>query len=130
MSMHNGMCGHIGPGSVDFKEDNTLSDYINRKSKHDALANAKPKLTFSDWWKTIGCDFYFKHESAWQTAEAAWKASQEYSIYRVAKNTHDKMSFNEWFTERYKNQKWLHEDLKNSMYRALQDCWNASKENS
>lgn len=83
MGIHKGMCGHVGPGSIDFKEDNTLSDYINRKSKHDALANAKSK-----------------------------------------------MSFNEWFTERYKNQKWLHEDLKNSMYRALQDCWNVSKENS
>ncbi len=41
----------------------------------------------------------------------------------------EKMSFDEWFNLRYKNQNWLHKDLKNSMYRALQECWNAAKEN-
>ena len=49
--MHNGMCGHTGPASC----DQTLADYIHRKSRTDAFnqVNAeKKKLTFEDWWYT------------------------------------------------------------------------------
>ncbi len=94
----------------------TLADYLNNRDKL-----YKEKMTFNEWWDTVGCDLHFKHETAWRTAEAAWNASN--------KSYKEKMSFDQWFNFRYKNQNWLHKDLKNSMYRALQECWNAAKEN-
>ena len=66
MSMHNGMCGHIGPASC----DQTLADYIHRKSRTDAFnqVNAeKKKLTFDEWIEN--------NQDA--SAEAIWYAAQE-----------------------------------------------------
>ncbi len=82
MAMHNGMLGHIGAGSADIKEDHkisedkTLSDYINRKSKNDALASCKPKLNFEDWWGKNQNRFPYTFEA---TAIIIWREAQENS---------------------------------------------------
>lgn len=56
------------PGQI-VNTEKTLSDYIRRKTRHDAFnqVNAEKKLTFDEWIK----------DNLTASAEAIWKAAQE-----------------------------------------------------
>jgi len=82
MSMHkSGRNDTITPGaSCDLK----LADYINRKSKHDALINSKPKMTFDDWLLVAtGRDRHYHKLYGFQGSleflEECWNASRKNS---------------------------------------------------
>ena len=72
MSMHkSGRNDTITPGaSCDLK----LADYINRKSKHDALMNSKPKMTFEQWRDKKGFPVTSTQEPLWREC---WNTAQE-----------------------------------------------------
>lgn len=79
MSMHkSGRNDTITPGaSCDLK----LADYINRKSKHDALMNSKPKMTFDDWWSQYAPNKFSLDDadSLRENFNVCWQAAQENS---------------------------------------------------
>lgn len=95
MSMHKGMLGRDkdGPGSADL----TLADYIHRKVRQDAFDQVAlekkieccgnplrgcmdcpppKKLTFEEWWNSIGIHGYGKLFEKPQ-CEGIWNAAQE-----------------------------------------------------
>ena len=83
MSMHkSGRNDAITPGaSCDLK----LADYINRKSKHDALMNSKPTISFEEWYNKnfianrINGMCRRDHLELKEAMELCWNASRENS---------------------------------------------------
>lgn len=77
------------PGQISFDRypymkhstaDQTLGDYIARKSKHDALTavNNEKKLTFDEWFNDrCGSDTYTQQEDIKSRMQWAWEAAQE-----------------------------------------------------
>ena len=73
------------PGQVSFKVDQTLGDYIARKTQHDAfnVVNVEKKLTFDEWYSQSG--WAARHlqvslddaDSAKYIMRASWEAAQE-----------------------------------------------------
>lgn len=81
MGMHKGMVGRVpttednGPGTA-FRSEHTLSDYLNKKYKHDAfvaVAAEKKKLSFEEWYQQRLIDFDGQHPSA----SVIWNAAQD-----------------------------------------------------
>lgn len=91
MSMHKGICGQTeGGSSVSFdrypymkhstadETEKTLAQYIRRKQQDEAFNAVKEekKLTFEEWWNTIGVLGYGKLFEKPQ-CEGIWNAAQE-----------------------------------------------------
>lgn len=71
LDLNNGMSGR--------KEDITLADYIQRKTRNDAFNQVaeEKKLTFEEWWEKNNTEFPYWYQINIVPAKAIWKAAQE-----------------------------------------------------